>query len=92
MKPDHAVPPSAYLEEWIEENRMDIDGFTDSSGLNPEDVNATVRTGSLPYPGFAEELGKATDIPASAWKELQERYDNDRNRIPWRGSDEDDGQ
>lgn len=92
MKPNHAVPPSAYLEEWIEENRMDLNRFTDSSGLNPEEVNAMVRTGSLPCPGFAEELGKATGIPASAWKEFQERYDDDRNRIPWRGSDEDDGQ
>lgn len=92
MKSNHAVPPSAYLEEWIEDNRMDMNRFTDSSGLNPEDVNVMVRTGSLPYPGFAEELGKATDIPASAWKAFQKRYDDDMGRGSRYGSDEDDGQ
>lgn len=63
MKPNRAVPPSAYLEEWIEDNRMDIDRFTDSSGLNPEDVNAMVRTGGSALSGVRRRTGEGHGYP-----------------------------
>lgn len=78
---NYAVPPGAYLEEWIEEQGSSLQQVADLLGYPLERVNE-ILDGSTPVTlGTAIRLERVVGIPADSWLRYETAYRADLNRL-----------
>jgi addiction module HigA family antidote len=76
-----AVPPGAYLEEWIEESDLSQQQVADMLGSSRKQVNEIVNGRAPITTDTALKLERVVGIPADAWLRYEALYRADRARI-----------
>ncbi|MFL6090444.1 MAG: HigA family addiction module antitoxin [Aeromicrobium sp.] len=78
---NYAVPPGAYLEEWIEEHGLSQQAVADLLGCSRKQVNEIVNGRAPVTSETALRLERVVSIPADAWLRYEATYQADRARI-----------
>lgn len=78
---NYAVPPGAYLEEWIEENGLSQQTVADMLGSSRKQVNEIINGRAPVTSETAMRLERVMGISADAWLRYEAAYRADRARI-----------
>ena len=77
----YAVPPGAYLEEWMEEEGLSSDDVAALLGRDVDDVKDIVNGRVRIDADLAAALEKIVGISAKSWQKYQVAYYTDKRRI-----------
>lgn len=78
---NYAVPPGAYLEEWIDEHGHSQQHVADLLGVSRKLVNEIINGRAPITPESALRLERVVGIPADAWLRYEALYRADRARL-----------
>ncbi|WP_182378649.1 HigA family addiction module antitoxin [Nocardioides sp. WS12] len=78
---DYAVPPGAYLDEWIEEQGLSQQQVADMLGASRKQVNEIINGRAPVTNETAMRLERVVGIPAKVWLRYEAAYRADRARI-----------
>lgn len=78
---NYAVPPGAYLDEWIDEHGHSQQHVADLLGVSRKLVNEIINGRAPISPDTALRLERVAGIPADAWLRYEALYRADRDRL-----------